>query len=210
VAASRFRSRGAVALRCNGLPDVEFRGTLLGATAGALLLGSAAVTRTVPRGPDSAPTVVLAREVWDSMNAIFTENNRHWDELADLTTLERMLGTVRPTQREYLGCLQGRREGNVVYVDRWLPARDMKQLQLAVAGNCDGIEHLVGTFHTHPFHADVQNRAVKERSLSRQDLETFARSPDALMIAVWDVDSVDGAVKRARGGVAHPVAVRIE
>ncbi|HEU4587732.1 MAG TPA: hypothetical protein VFS11_03745 [Gemmatimonadales bacterium] len=183
---------------------------VLGAAAGALLLGGAAVTRTVPPASRPGPTVVLARAVLDSMNAIFTENNRHWDELADLTTLERMLGTVRPTQREYLGCLQGRREGNVVYVDRWLPARDMKQLQLAVAGNCDGVADLVGTFHTHPFHADVQNRPVKERALSRQDLRTFRRGPDAVVLAVWDVDSVDGAVKRERGGVAHPVAIEVE
>ena len=49
------------------------------------------------------PVILLSRPVADSMNAIFDRSNQHWDELQDLTQLEKMLGTVRPTQREYLG-----------------------------------------------------------------------------------------------------------
>ena len=41
---------------------------------------------------------LLSRPVVDSMNAIFDRSNEHWDELQDLTQLEKMLGTVRPTQ----------------------------------------------------------------------------------------------------------------
>lgn len=186
------------------------RRTVLLTSAAALLVGSAAAPRPWPWAPASGPTVVLARAVRDSMNAVFAENNRHWDELGDLNTLERMLGTVRPTQREYLGCLQGTRDGDQVRVDGWVPARNMKQLQLAVAGNCDGVARLVGTFHTHPYHADVQNLPIKERSLSRQDLETFGDSPYAVALVIWDMDSVDGAVKGEGGEVRHPVMVRVQ
>ncbi len=156
------------------------------------------------------PVVVLARSVRDSMNAVFAESNRHWDELADLNTLERMLGTVRPTQREYLGCLQGRRDGGAVRIEGWVPARNMKQLQLAVAGSCDSVAGVVGTFHTHPYHADLQNHPVKERSLSRQDLETFGGSVFTVALVMWDIDSIDGAVKAEGGKVKHPVTLRVE
>ena len=64
--------------------------------------------RVMGGGPaDSLTTIVLARSVLDSMNRIFTQANEHWNELADLNWMERNLGTVRPTQREYLGCLLG-------------------------------------------------------------------------------------------------------
>ena len=75
------------------------------------------------------PVIVLSRPVADSMNAIFARSNEHWDELEDLTQLEKMLGTVRPTQKEYLGCLTGSRAGDTVRVEGWIPARNMKQLQ---------------------------------------------------------------------------------
>ena len=56
---------------------------------------------------EHGPVVLLAPGARDSMNAAFDRSNEHWNELADLNTMERMLGTIRPTQREYLGCLQG-------------------------------------------------------------------------------------------------------
>jgi len=157
-------------------------------------------------GASHASVVLLTQAARDSMNIVFRRFNRHWDELADLTTLEQMLGTIRPTQLEYLGCLQGSMRGDTVRVETWQPAADMKQLQFAVGGNCDSVPQLVGTWHTHPYRADLQNRAIKERSLSAQDLETFRTSAFPVTLVVWDVDSVDAAVKNA-GRLTHPAAV---
>ena len=114
-----------------------------------------------------------------------------------------MLGTIRPTQREYLGCLIGRVDGGTVYVERWVPARGMKQLQLAVAGSCDSIPGVVGTWHTHPYRADLNNLPVKEPALSAQDLETFAKSRWAATLVMWDEDSLDAAA-RGLGRQAGP------
>lgn len=156
--------------------------------------------------PPAPPTVVLARPARDSMSVVFARFNEHWNELGDLNTLEKMLGTVRPTQREYLGCLQGTVTGDTVHIDGWVPAADMKQLQLAVAGSCDSVPRLIGTWHTHPYRADLQNLPIKEPRLSAQDLETFARSPLAVTLVMWDADSVDAAV-RAGQGIVHPASV---
>lgn len=49
-------------------------------------------------GASRASVVLLTQAARDSMNIVFRHFNQHWDELADLTTLERMLGTIRPTQ----------------------------------------------------------------------------------------------------------------
>lgn len=150
--------------------------------------------------------MVLSRTARDSMTAVFHRFNEHWDELADLNTLEQMLGTIRPTQREYLGCLQGSAGRDTIRVDAWAPASGMKQLQLAVAGTCDSVPRVVGTWHTHPYRADLENRPIKERRLSRQDLETFGHSPFQLALVMWDDDSLDAAVKH-RGRVVHPATV---
>jgi hypothetical protein len=168
----------------------------------------AAVPGRSPHGP-AAPTVMLARAALDSMNLAFAASNLHWNELADLNTMERMLGTVRPTQREFLGCLQGRRRADTVEVERWVPARHMKQLQLAVAGSCDSVPDLIGTWHTHPYRADLQNRPIKERTLSRQDLETFGASPLTVTLVMWDQDSVDAAVRLPGGQTIHPAGLRV-
>jgi hypothetical protein len=138
------------------------------------------------------------------MNAAFGRSNEHWNELADLNTMERMLGTIRPTQREYLGCLQGEARGDAVQIDGWVPARDMKQLQLAVTGSCDSVPRLVGTWHTHPFRANLQNLPVKERRLSAQDLATFGGSRLSVTLVMWDHDSVDAALRTGTGAVVHP------
>jgi hypothetical protein len=161
-------------------------------------------------GGEHKPTVVISRAARDSMNAAFARSNEHWDELADLNTMERMLGTIRPTQREFLGCLQGSADARAVRIESWTPAADMKQLQLAVTGSCDSVPRLVGTWHTHPFRADLQNRPIKERSLSPQDLETFRGTSLAVTLVMWDRDSVDAAVRDGRGRVVHPARVRLE
>ncbi len=159
---------------------------------------------------DRAPAVVLSRAARDSMNAVFARSNEHWDELADLNTMERMLGTIRPTQREFLGCLQGQARGRSIQIDAWVPAVDMKQLQLAVTGSCDSVPRLVGTWHTHPYRADLQNLPIKERRLSAQDLETFVGSRLAVTLVMWDQDSLDAAVRAADGGIVHPAQVAVE
>jgi hypothetical protein len=154
--------------------------------------------------------VVLSRVVRDSMNAIFARSNEHWNELQDVNTLTQMLGTVRPTQREFLGCLQGAVRRDTLWIEQWTPARNMKQLQFAVTGDCDGVPRYVGTFHSHPFRAEPEtNRALKEPELSRQDLTTFSRSRDLVSMALWDTDSADVAVKESDGAVIHPAELLI-
>ena len=179
---------------------------LLPLAAPAALLVAALACETRP-AEERGPVVVLARAARDSMNAAFARSNEHWDELADLNTMERMLGTIRPTQREYLGCLQGEVQGQTVRIDGWVPARGMKQLQLAVAGSCDSVPRLVGTWHTHPFRADLHNQPVKERQLSPQDLATFGAMRLGVTLVMWDRDSMDGAVRTRSGEVVHPVRV---
>ena len=165
----------------------------------------------VPTGGDraAAGAVTLSRAVLDSMNVIFEESNRNWDQLQDLNTMERMLGTVRPTQKEYLGCLQGTLDVASARVSGFLPARNMRQLQLAVTGTCDSLPRVIGSWHTHPYHADPENRALKSRELSPQDLATFAASTDRVAIAVWDRDSLDAAVKAPDGTIIHPAGVEV-
>lgn len=178
-----------------------------------LLLATLALTGgggSASAAAGGAPVVVLARAARDSMSAAFARSNEHWDELADLNTMERMLGTIRPTQREFLGCLQGRSDGGAIRIDGWVAAADMKQLQLAVTGSCDSVPRLIGTWHTHPFRADLQNLPIKERRLSLQDLKTFTGSRLAVTLVMWDRDSVDAAVRTDSGNVLHPARVALE
>ncbi|MBA3345242.1 MAG: hypothetical protein H0T44_08070 [Gemmatimonadales bacterium] len=172
-----------------------------------LALVAARGTPLSPNG-SNGPVITLASSARDSMGAVFTRFNEHWDQLADLNTMERMLGTIRPTQREYLGCLQGAVTGDTIRIEGWVPAADMKQLQMAVTGSCDSVAGLVGTWHTHPYRADLQNLPVKERRLSRQDLETFTASPYRVTMIMWDVDSLDAAVRRGPE-LIHPAPVVI-
>ena len=153
--------------------------------------------------------VILPTQTRGLMSALWVENNRHWDELADQNTLTQLLGTGKPTQREYLGCLMGDVAGDTLFVRRLVHAEHLKQLQFAVAGDCDGVEHLVGTFHTHPYRADSEGRAVKERGLSPMDLETFTAATDLVTMVMWDLDSLDVATKAVDGSVRHPAAVRV-
>jgi hypothetical protein len=181
------------------------------------LLAAAALSPIGPRQqpPASAPRppvftgVLLSAELRGRMSAIWVENNRHWDELAGQNTLTQLLGTGKPTQREYLGCLTGDVQGDTLFVRRLEPAADLKQLQFAVAGTCDGVAQLVGSFHTHPYRADPAGRPLKERGLSTMDLETFAHAPDLVALVMWDRDSLDGATKAWDGSVRHPAALTV-
>jgi hypothetical protein len=163
--------------------------------------GAAVFTRLDPQA------VVLPAAVRGSMNRVFLENNRHWDELQDMNQLEQMLGTGGPTQREYLGCLQGRVERDTVWVTGWTEAANLKQSQFWVDGSCDDVKGFVGAWHTHPYRADLQGNATKERALSPTDLETFRQGKDLVTVALWDVDSLDAALRRPDGRLLHPAPV---
>ena len=178
----------------------------------ALVAFSMAYGARVPVTAHRSPlfsVVILPAQTRGLMSALWVENNRHWDELADQNTLTQLLGTGKPTQREYLGCLIGDVSGDTLFVRRLVHAEHLKQLQFAVAGDCDGVEHLVGTFHTHPYRADSEGRAVKERGLSPMDLETFTAATDLVTMVMWDLDSLDVATKAVDGSVRHPAAVRV-
>jgi hypothetical protein len=174
----------------------------------ALDTRSAHAPHPTPHAPPFA-VVALPRAVRDSMRARWEENNRHWDELSDVNTLTQMLGTGKPTQREYLGCLWGTISRDTLWIRGASAAHDLKQLQFAVAGSCDGVAQLVGTWHTHPYRADSGGRAIKERELSRRDLETFLSARDLVTIVMWDSDSLDAAAKRRDGTLLHPVPLAV-
>jgi hypothetical protein len=175
---------------------------LFGTVAGRPAAPHATSVRTAPPG-----VLVLAPAVRDSINAIFLRFNTHWNELAETNTLTQMLGTGPPTQREYLGCLVGHASGDTVWVTTWARARDLKQFQFAVTGSCDSVPNMVGAWHTHPYRAAPDGHALKEPGLSPHDLATFAGGQDRAVIAAWDVDSLDAAVRAADGTVLHPATV---
>ena len=194
---SARRSRTAVLRRAGAL-----------ALLAPLLAGFAPTARRAHAGAlPNAAAILLSGYVRDSMDAIWSRSNEHWNELAGENTLTQMLGTGKPTQREYLGCMQGGFTGDTLVITGTVPAHDMKQLQFAVTGSCAGIPGFVGTWHTHPYRAGVHGHAHKERGLSAQDLETFARGHDPAVLVVWDVDSLDAAARAADGTILHPVPV---
>jgi hypothetical protein len=178
----------------------------------AVVLGSGEPPSRTPLPAPRAPrfsVVILPVDLQGLMSALWVEYNRHWDELADQNTLTQLLGTGRPTQLEYLGCLVGDVARDTLFVRRLVGAANLKQLQFAVAGSCDGVEQLVGAFHTHPYRADSAGRAVKERGLSAMDLRTFAAASDIITVVMWDLDSLDVAAKTADGSVRHPVPLAL-
>ncbi len=153
--------------------------------------------------------IVLPAALRDTMSAIWTRNNRHWDELRDQNTLTQLLGTGKPTQHEYLGCLVGEVVNDTLFVRRLASARHLRQLQFAVTGSCAAVDGAVGTWHTHPYRADSAGRALKERGLSALDLQTFATASDIVAIVMWDVDSLDVAAKRPDGTLHHPASLAV-
>ena len=167
------------------------------------------VPRAAPRSP-SFEVVVLPAALRGMMGAVWVSNNRHWDELAGVNTLTQLIGTVWPTQREYLGCLAGEVASDTLWVRGLLAAADLKQLQFAVAGNCNHVDRFVGTWHTHPYRAAPDGRALKGRGLSAMDLATFASTPwELVTFVMWDLDSLDVAVKGPGGSVRHPAPLAV-
>jgi hypothetical protein len=153
------------------------------------------------------PVIIVPASVRDSLNSVWTRANLHWNEIADQNTLTQALGTGKPTQKEYLGCLIGDTNGDSFHVIGWVPAHDMKRFQFAVTGSCDSVPGAIGTFHTHPYRAAPTGEALKEPGLSVQDLTTFTAGADRVLIVVWDVDSLDVALRAADGRVVHPAAL---
>src|SRR2546430_14185570 len=51
---------------------------------------------------------------------------------------------------------------DTLFVRRLVQAAHLKQLQFAVAGDCEGVPDFVGTWHTHPYRADAAGRGPKE------------------------------------------------
>src|SRR5205809_193834 len=121
----------------------------------ALFVASVVTGMTLGAATPAPPfsVIVLPPGLRGMMSAVWIQNNRHWDELAGQNTLTQLLGTGRPTQREYLGCLAGEVANDTMWVRELESAADLKQLQFAVAGNCDQVDHLVGTWHTNPSRA---------------------------------------------------------
>ena len=150
------------------------------------------------------PVIIIPGSVLDSLNSVWSMANRHWNEISDQNTLTQALGTGKPTQKEYLGCLIGDSDPDTFRVIGLVPAHDMKRFQFAVTGSCDGVPGTIGTFHTHPYRAAPTGEALKEPGLSKQDLLTFMGGSDRALIVVWDVDSLDVALRAADGRVVHP------
>lgn len=150
------------------------------------------------------PVIVIPAAVRDSLNNTWSVANRHWNEIGDQNMLTQALGTGKPTQKEYLGCLIGDTDADTFHVIGLVPAHDMKRFQFAVTGSCDSVPGAIGTFHTHPYRAAPTGEALKERGLSSQDLMTFMGGTDRALIVVWDVDSLDVALRSADGRVVHP------
>ena len=150
------------------------------------------------------PVIIIPATVRDSLNSVWSQANVHWNEIADQNMLTQALGTGKPTQKEYLGCLIGSSEADTFHVIGLIPAHDMKRFQFAVTGSCDSIPGVIGTFHTHPYRAAPTGEALKEPGLSKQDLMTFMGGTDLALIVIWDVDSVDVALRSTDGRVVHP------
>jgi hypothetical protein len=170
------------------------------AAAGILALVALAAVRS-----SHDPVILIPASVRDSLNSVWSRANAHWNEISDQNTLTQALGTGKPTQKEYLGCLIGDTSGDTFRVIGWIPAHDMKRFQFAVTGSCDSVPGAIGTFHTHPYRAaPTGDLPLKEPGLSQQDLMTFAGGTDRVLVVVWDVDSLDVALRAADGHVVHP------
>ena len=150
------------------------------------------------------PVIIIPASVRDSLNSVWSVANLHWNEIGDQNMLTQALGTGKPTQKEYLGCLIGDSDPDTFRVIGLVPAHDMKRFQFAVTGSCDSVPGVIGTFHTHPYRAAPTGEALKEPGLSNQDLLTFVGGTDRALIVVWDVDSLDVALRTADGRVVHP------
>jgi len=139
-----------------------------------------------------AQTVVLPRDVLTSMNWLWRVTNTGWE-----------IGE----EREFLGCLHGRLGPDTLWIDSWSIPQDLQQLRRAVGGKCVENRNSVGTWHTDHYDGDRTNYDKKTRLLSLGDLATFTGDTALwVTLALWDVDSLDAAVKR-RGVIVHPATV---
>jgi hypothetical protein len=149
--------------------------------------------------------VVLPAAIRDSMSAIWTENNRHWDEAPETNGRMWTSSVTRPTELRYMGCLTGRLTGDTLWVSHLVPAAGLAQHQLSVSGDCSGVPELIGTWRTHPFRAGFKGHVIKERGLSGRELKKFTAGGELVVIVVWDVDSIDLAT-RAPDGARYPAS----
>lgn len=186
-------------LRASPRSSSLLRALRLPALTAAVFVAVAAARRT------HDPVIVIPNSVRDSLNSVWSQANVHWNEIGDQNTLTQALGTGKPTQKEYLGCLIGDTDADTFHVIGWIPAHDMKRFQFAVTGSCDSVPGAIGTFHTHPYRAaPTGDGPLKEPGLSNQDLMTFTCDTDRALIVIWDVDSIDVALRAADGRVVHP------
>ena len=77
-----------------------------------------------------------------------------------------------------------------------------------MTGDCSTVSGVIGTWHTHPYRAGYEGRAIKERALSGKDLKTFIAANDLVTIVMWDADSLDLATK-GPDGLRHPATAVI-
>ena len=81
----------------------------------------------------------------------------------------------------------------------------MKRFQFAVTGSCDSSPASSAPSTRIPYRAAPTGDApLKEPGLSKQDLMTFTAGADRALIVVWDVDSIDVALRATDGHVVHP------
>jgi hypothetical protein len=174
-------------------------------TAAALLFvwGVAAAQESVR----PVAVVVLPAGIRDSMSAIWTANNRHWDWISPNMPSE--VVSTAPTRR-YFGCVTGSSVGDTLWVRNLMPATGVKRGATGVAADCSNVPDLIGTWQTHPYRAGFQGRPIKERGVSGREFRALAEAGGLVTISMWDVDSLDLATKELGGDVRHhtPYIVR--
>ena len=74
-------------------------GAILGSPERSLHARGSRSLLPAPRSP-LFNVVILPARTRGLMSALWVENNRHWDELADQNTLTQLLGSGKPTQRD--------------------------------------------------------------------------------------------------------------
>jgi len=151
--------------------------------------------------------VVIPAAIRDSMSVLWSQSNRDWNDSSQVGTRSPQVVAVRPT-RAHLGCLAGEVAGDTVLVRQLMPAANVRKRESSVTGDCSTVSGVIGTWHTHPYRAGYEGRAIKERALSGKDLKTFIAANDLVTIVMWDADSLDLATK-GPDGLRHPATAVI-
>jgi hypothetical protein len=174
-------------------------------TAAALLLVCRVAAAQGPGRP--VAVVVLPAGIRDSMSAIWTANNRHWDWIPPNTPSE--VVSTAPTRR-YVGCVTGSAVGDTLWVRNLMPGTGVTRGPNGVAADCSNVSDLIGTWQTHPYRAGFQGRPIKERGVSGREFRALTEAGGLVTISMWDVDSLDLATKQPGGIVRHhtPYIVR--